>query len=221
MAETTLTWLRHFTQARAWAPEIALFAVALVLSLAALPGEPLPLDTPLSQAIQAWQFPLLDPVMHGVSAIGWFRIAAPITVAVIVFLAILGLRAQAVIFGVSALCGHLLNQLLKVLIERPRPEMAAEEMASLGVDSFAFPSGHAQSSTIFYGFLIYILWRHVQTPWLRWLGIAAGVTMIILVGLSRMYLGVHWPSDIVGAYSIGVLWILLWTRALHAWLAIR
>ena len=111
--------------------------------------------------------------------------------------------------------------MLKALIERPRPELAAEQLAALGVDSYAFPSGHAQSSTIFYGFLAYFIWQHARRPWLRWLGVAGMLTMIVLVGISRVYLGVHWPSDVVGAYSIGILWLHVWIRAQRAWCAAK
>jgi len=216
MADTARAWLRRYVTVRPWGPELALFALALVLSVAARQGEPFPLDAGLAEAVKSWRFPLLDPVMHGVSAIGWFHVAAPTTVAAVIVVAILGLRWQAITLGVAALTGHLFNQLLKALIERPRPEMAAERMAELGVDTFAFPSGHAQSFTIFYGFLAYLIWQHVPWPWLRRLGAAGALMMIVLVGISRVYLGVHWPSDVLGAYCIGILWICLWTRVLRA-----
>ncbi|MDE2816654.1 MAG: phosphatase PAP2 family protein [Chloroflexota bacterium] len=216
MVDSAQAWLRRFVSMRSWSPELALCAIALVLSVGALQGEPFPLDVGVAEVVKAWQFPLLDPVLHGVSAIGWFRIAAPTTIVAVIVVAILGLRWQAVTLGVAALTGHLFNQLLKALIERPRPEMAAERIAELGVDTFAFPSGHAQSFTIFYGFLAYLIWQHVPWPWLRWLGVTAALMMIVLVGISRVYLGVHWPSDVLGAYTIGILWVLLWTRVLRA-----
>ncbi len=217
MPEPLREFLRSALRARSWLPELALLACVLVLGAAALPGEPLPLEESIGAAVQAWQLPLLDPVLHGVSAIGWFRYAAPTTVAVVGALALVGWRAQAVVLGTASLTSHLFNQMLKGLIARPRPPLGAEELAALGVDSFAFPSGHAQSFTIFYGFLAYVIWQQAPQAWLRWLGAAAMLTMIVLVGISRIYLGVHWPSDVLGAYCIGVLWLLLWTRLLRAW----
>ncbi len=217
MGKVLLAFLRCYVKARPWGAELALFVVVLVLSVLALQGEPFSLDVPLGEAIQSWQVPLLDPILHGVSAIGWFRIAAPTTVAVVVVLGALGWRQHAVVLGVAALTGHLFNQALKALIERPRPELGAERLAELGVDSFAFPSGHAQSFTIFYGFLALFIWQNARHPWLRRLGAACMLLMIVLVGISRIYLGVHWPSDVAGAYCIGVLWLLLWTRGQSAW----
>lgn len=221
MAESFREFLRCYVRARPWTPELALFVVVLVLSFGALQGDPFSLDVPLGEAIQSWQLPLLDPVLHGVSAIGWFRIAAPTTIAVVVLLGVLGWRQEAVVLAAAALFGHLLNQALKALIARPRPALPAEEMAALGVDTFAFPSGHAQSFTIFYGFLALLFWQNARQPWVRGVGAACMLTMIALVGISRVYLGVHWPSDVIGAYCIGILWLQLWTRAQRAWSAAR
>ncbi len=221
MVDSVREWMQRFVRVRSWRPELVLFVVALVLSVASRQAEPFPLDLPLGEVVQSWQLPLLDPVLRAVSAIGWFRVAAPTTIAVVLVLVILGLRAQAFTLAAAALSGYLLNQMLKALIERPRPEMAADLTAALGVDTFAFPSGHAQSSTIFYGFLAYLIWQHVRRPWLRRLGVTVMLAMIVLVGISRVYLGVHWPSDVVGAYVVGVLWLLLWTRALRVWRAAK
>ncbi len=219
MAEAALRWLRGFLRARSWGPELAFLALALVLSAAALPGEPLPLDVPLGAAIQAWQFPLLEPALWAISEVGRFRIAAPVTAGVVIALAAAGWRWQALTLGAAALTGQGLSHLLKAVIARPRPELAADQFAALGVDSHAFPSGHALSSAIFYGFFAALLWQRVQRPWLRRLGAGVMLTMIVLVGISRVYLGVHWPSDVAGGYAIGILWLLLWTRAQRAWAA--
>ena len=221
MAEALKVYLRCFLSVRSWLPELALLVIALGLGVAARQGEPLPLDVPLGDVIQSWHFPFLDALLRAISAIGWFRVAGPTTTAVVVILAIFGWRQQAVVLTAAAISGHLLNQMLKALIERPRPELAAEQLAALGVDSYAFPSGHVQSFTIFYGFLAYFIWQHARRPWLRWLGVGGMLTMIVLVGISRVYLGVHWPSDVVGAYSIGILWLHVWIRAQRAWCAAK
>lgn len=221
MGDPLRGFLRGWVKARPWTPELALLVVVIVLTIGALQGEPFSLDEPLGAEIQSWQLPLLDPILHGVSAIGWFRIAAPTTVVVVLLLGVFGWRQHAVILAAAALFGHLVNQGLKALIARPRPALPAEVMEELGVDTFAFPSGHAQSFTIFYGFLALFIWQNARHPWLRGVGVAGMLTMIALVGVSRVYLGVHWPSDVVGAYCIGVLWLLLWTRVQSAWNSVK
>jgi undecaprenyl-diphosphatase len=101
--------------------------------------------------------------------------------------------------------GSLLNQVLKLVIQRPRPPYAA---AYLHHFSWSFPSGHAMLSLIGYGMLAYllvVLWVHRRS---LQVAIVLGATLLIAaIGLSRLYLGVHYFSDVVGGYAAGVLWL--------------
>jgi undecaprenyl-diphosphatase len=121
---------------------------------------------------------------------------------------LLGIRRQWPVLGgwVAAFAGGgLLNQILKLMIQRPRPPYAAAFLPSF---SWSFPSGHAMASLIGYGLLAYllvVLWvprRSVQTA------IVFGAALLIVaIGASRLYLGVHYFSDVVGGYAAGVLWL--------------
>jgi len=92
-----------------------------------------------------------------------------------------------------------LNRLLKDLIDRPRP--MAEQLVE--ATSMSFPSGHAMSSIAFFGFLIYLSWRLISTSWIRWLLTFLLGLLILLIGFSRVYLGVHYPSDILAGFAAG------------------
>lgn len=92
-----------------------------------------------------------------------------------------------------------LNRWLKGFIDRPRPD--AQHLVEEG--SLSFPSGHAMSSIAFYGFLIYLVWRLVSIPWFRWFLTILLTALILLIGFSRVYLGVHYPSDILAGYAAG------------------
>jgi membrane-associated phospholipid phosphatase len=72
--------------------------------------------------------------------------------------------------------------------------------------SFSYPSGHALGSTILYGFLAYLL--ATRYPRFAWFIYVLAVLLIAVIGLSRLYLGVHWPTDIIGGYCIGFLWVM-------------
>jgi len=101
--------------------------------------------------------------------------------------------------------GGLLNTVLKLVIRRPRPPYAA---AFLHHASWSFPSGHAMGSLIGYGMLAYavtLLWVHRRSAQLSVVLVAA--LLIVAIGLSRLYLGVHYFSDVVGGYAAGVLWL--------------
>jgi undecaprenyl-diphosphatase len=121
---------------------------------------------------------------------------------------LLAVRRQWIVLGgwIAAFTGGgLLNQILKLVIQRPRPPFAA---AYLRHYSWSFPSGHAMLSLIGYGMLAYLLVvlcvhrRRLQVA------IVLGATLLITaIGLSRLYLGVHYFSDVVGGYAAGVLWL--------------
>lgn len=113
------------------------------------------------------------------------------------------LRYQSLIFplqtSVVLLVAGGLNRWLKDLIDRPRP--MAEHLVE--ATTMSFPSGHAMSSIAFFGFLIYLSWRLISTPWIRWLLTTLLALLILLIGFSRVYLGVHYPSDILAGYAAG------------------
>jgi membrane-associated phospholipid phosphatase len=101
--------------------------------------------------------------------------------------------------------GGLLNTVLKLVVHRPRPPYAA---GFLHHASWSFPSGHAMGSLIGYGMLAYavtLLWIHRRSAQLSVVLVAA--LLIVAIGLSRLYLGVHYFSDVVGGYAAGVLWL--------------
>ncbi|MCF4101524.1 phosphatase PAP2 family protein [Gillisia sp. M10.2A] len=103
------------------------------------------------------------------------------------------------ILGVSALS----NLALKRFIDRARP--MGEHLVS--VETLSYPSGHAMSAISFYGFLIYLCYRLKMNRWLKFSLISIFVLLIAAIGISRIYLGVHFPSDIAGGFIAGLIWI--------------
>ncbi|KUG09677.1 phosphatase PAP2 family protein [Solirubrum puertoriconensis] len=105
---------------------------------------------------------------------------------------------------VVALGSITLNLLLKEFYNRPRPMLPLTSASGL-----SFPSGHAMISASFYGLLIYLTWRHVQNRSLRWLLVLLLTVLILLIGLTRVYLRVHYASDVLAGFAAGGLWLLL------------
>jgi undecaprenyl-diphosphatase len=95
---------------------------------------------------------------------------------------------------------------LKSLFERPRPSADALFQAS----GFSFPSGNALMSASFYGLIALLLYRHwrKRAPGLSWTVAIVAIVLIVLIGVSRVYLGVHYPSDILAGFAIGGAWLL-------------
>lgn len=143
-------------------------------------------------------------ICEAISALG-----SPLTVALLALgvAILLGARRQWILLGgwlATLIGGSALDQGLKLMIRRPRPSQAGA-VGSLG---WSFPSGHAMESLVVYGMLTYVialLW--VQRPSVRTWVVTGAAVLVVSIGLSRLYLGVHYFSDIVGGYAMGVLWL--------------
>lgn len=108
--------------------------------------------------------------------------------------------------------GGLVNSLLKNLFERERPNVNR----LIEIDGFSFPSGHSMGSMLFYGFLVYLLFRSKQRMQ-RKIGLGILLCIIILlIGISRIYLGVHYPSDVLAGFIAGFIWLSICIIVLEA-----
>ena len=152
--------------------------------------------------IHSFANPTLDSIMRFIT-----RLNDPITVTVIAVI-ILGLLlwrhyySEAQIFVVNCLGGVVLSYGLKSVFGKVRPALWQSVIED---NSFSYPSGHALGSTVLYGFIAYLI--ATRYPRFSLLIYAVVVSLIGAIGLSRLYLGVHWPTDIVGGYGIGFLWL--------------
>ncbi|MFC3884019.1 phosphatase PAP2 family protein [Bacillus songklensis] len=97
------------------------------------------------------------------------------------------------------------HQALKQFFHRTRPDLHR----LIEIEGYSFPSGHAMSACTVYGMLSFLLWRHIPTRWGRGILILISITMILTIGMSRIYLGVHYPSDIIGGYFASGFWLAM------------
>lgn len=121
------------------------------------------------------------------------------------FLFIQKRRWNSIKIPAVALSSLLLMFLLKLIFHRERPLTPLLQAAK----GFSFPSGHALMSVTFYGLLIYIVWQNIKQVWLKWILSVILVLLILTIGLSRVYLRVHYASDVLAGFCVGVLWLLL------------
>ena len=96
------------------------------------------------------------------------------------------------------------NMILKRFIDRARPGI--EHLVS--VETLSYPSGHAMSAMAFYGFVIYLFYRFKMNLFLKWVVMLIFLLLILSIGISRIYLGVHYPSDIAGGFIAGFIWVV-------------
>lgn len=103
----------------------------------------------------------------------------------------------------------LLNQILKRILQRPRPE----EFGIIEETGFSFPSGHSMVSMAFYGYLVYLIYKYVKNKYIKWGAIVLLSTLICSIGLSRIYLGVHYTSDVLGGFLISISYLVIYVSA--------
>jgi undecaprenyl-diphosphatase len=132
------------------------------------------------------------------------RLAVLAAVAVVAFLA-RRWRRGAVLVVVTLLGASLLDGGLKLLFGRQRPTPFFDYYPA--PESFSFPSGHALFATAFFGGLAALLWKRLRHPALRIAVALTAVVLIVLIGFSRIYLGVHYPSDVLGGFAVGTVWV--------------
>jgi undecaprenyl-diphosphatase len=163
-------------------------------------------DRAIYQAVYAGHRPALRAVAHILTLLGEPTLLIAASVLVALWLSYLGRgRAGAVLLAVI-LIGRAVTELQKYWVARARPDLEAHLVV---VKTSSFPSGHAAGSMMFYLALALMLTAHSR---LRFAAAAAAVLVSLLVGISRVMLGVHWPSDVIGGWSFGLLWVLLTLR---------
>lgn len=148
----------------------------------------------------------LAEAIRDVSALGSAPVVSLICGVVLGYLVMIRKRAAALLVLVAIAGGGILNNVLKSTFERPRPDFI-EPLAS--VSSASFPSGHATFSAITYLTLAALLARTTPRLRLRLYAIAIGLLLTVLVGMTRVILGVHYPTDVLAGWCIGAAWSLL------------
>lgn len=163
-----------------------------------------PGDIEISHWVQQIDLPLFEPVMRAVSFIGNLVPAGIIVFLVCAGFLLKGKRLAALSIGSTTLVECLVNQPLKILIDRPRPgEELVRVMVMNGEKSF--PSGHTLYGTAVYGLLFYLAPVIIRRPVALEAVRLALVALILLSALSRIYLGAHWFSDVMGGFLLGAL----------------
>ena len=114
----------------------------------------------------------------------------------------------------ATLSGYTVMLLLKRIIQRPRPDIV-KHLADF--HSTSFPSGHSMMSAVVYVTLAFQLLRVVKDSRLRATTLSAAVVLTSLVGTSRVFLGVHFPTDVLAGWTAGLVWSLLWLLVVHSW----
>lgn len=147
--------------------------------------------------------PRLDAVMLEVTALGTGTVVMMVVAVAALFLVLTRHKYSAILLLASTFGGIVLNGVLKLGFNRPRPSLFVPAVHTV---SSSFPSGHAMSAAIVYSTVAYLAARLHRRKWARWLVMTAALVLITLISFSRMYLGVHYPSDVIAGVAVGLAW---------------
>lgn len=146
----------------------------------------------------------LDVAALEVTSLGSTLVVVIVILASSAFLWMSGHTYSVALLWVAAAGSQVLNSVLKGAFDRPRPQLFEWVAPHAGFASF--PSGHAMTSMVVYGTLAYLVVRLEPTRWMRRFTLFFAAVVILMIGLSRLYLGVHYPSDILAGFAVGFVW---------------
>ncbi|MBA3670469.1 MAG: phosphatase PAP2 family protein [Gemmatimonadaceae bacterium] len=174
-------------------------------------------DVAVLQWIHGHQTPLLTAFMTEVTYLGTGTVVLAIVTVAALFLWHTEHKHSARLLLASTIGGIILNNAIKLLFHRARPSVFEWGTTAL---SSSFPSGHAMSATVVYGTVAYLVARLQRRVWARALTLAGAAVLITMICLTRLYLGVHYPTDVLGGVIVGLAWAGFCMATLEASLAI-
>lgn len=157
-------------------------------------------DTTLTGIITGWPT-WLQPFFVAITTLGSPMITLPIGF----FVALAGYHfknMRLILSGIIVWATLGVGSLIKIAVARERP--ATEYAANIPLDTMSFPSGHSSGATVAYGLLAYIAWHVLPQPW-NYVASVFFALLIIAIGISRVYLGAHFPSDVIAGWLLGIV----------------
>lgn len=165
-----------------------------------------------SNPADPWGPPWFEEMAAEISALGGYTILVTIFSLVLVTLLLLRKQAAALFLFAAMISGTLLSQGLKFYFSRPRPDLVNHLDRTF---TSSFPSGHASASMVGYLTLAAVAIRFIPRHSVRLFLLWAAFVLAILIGVSRVYLGVHWPTDVIAGWFLGIAWASLCWLAAH------
>ncbi|HZQ05816.1 MAG TPA: phosphatase PAP2 family protein [Anaerolineae bacterium] len=187
---------------------IAIVAIG-VLAFAAHTTPYWDFDLSIAHALQSIQAPWFDALMHGVGIPGYPPQVYVWLAVVLLGLWFTGRRWEAVSLLFVTIGIGALGLAIKIPVDRPRPSPQLIQVANPALDGgkYSFPAGHVEVFVAIFGFFIYLIYKASPRQWWHYVLVVLFAVMILGIGPSRIYVGEHWFSDVVGAYIVGAVWL--------------
>jgi undecaprenyl-diphosphatase len=204
----------HARWLRAWQFELALLVMTVLAGALAVLARTVgyfAIDIQITWALQSIDAPWLATLLHAVSWTGFPPQVDVLAGILIVCLFLVGLRVEAGTILLLGLGGAALWYSISTFVDRPRPSPELVHVATQ-INAGSFPSGHVLNLTAASGFLMYLTVLRVTDRRWRWLLTVLLAAPVLAMGVARVYDGEHWPSDVLGGYLIGGIWLALAIR---------
>jgi undecaprenyl-diphosphatase len=203
-AATATAPVRHYRAVLFLVVLLIITAAFAVLTFLVKTTPSFPLDLRITISIQSINIPVFGGLMIAVSWPGFWPQSGIITALIILLILGFDLQWEALVALIAALFSLGINVLVKDLIQRPRPAAALVHVFAT-LNNYSFPSGHVMFYTGFYGFIVFLVFTLLKPSLKRTLLLAFFGFLVLLIGVSRIYVGEHWASDVLGAYLLGTL----------------
>lgn len=192
--------------------DLALFAFLAIFSKL---NSYFPVDLSVSRSIQSFQNPLFDSLMRFLSFVGEPRISLSLLLAFSLMLFLFQLKKDAVVIVVSGFLLTLMTEALKISIHRSRPSPLLVHQFLPELTSPSFPSWHVLIFIAIFGYFLFIIQKRFRVGALKKVLEIICVLLILLMGTSRIYLGMHWLSDVLGSFLLGFAWLAIVAEVSH------
>ena len=147
-----------------------------------------------------------DKLTPLVKVVTWFGSATCLILLTVILFIIIKNKKAGLLIGTNLVIISILNQTLKSLLQRPRPT----GFRIINETGYSFPSGHSMVSMAFYGFLIYLIYKNIKNKYLKVTLISILAILTVSIGISRIYLGVHYTSDVCAVFLISISYLVLY-----------
>jgi membrane-associated phospholipid phosphatase len=168
-----------------------------------------PFDLTITHAVQSFNAPWFDTLMRASGFPGYPPQVYVWLAIVLLLLWFTGRRWEAVALVFCAVGIGAVGMLIKIPVDRMRPSPELVKVANPQLDNgkYSFPAGHVEVFVAIFGYLTYLILQEKERHWWHWLLVSFFLIEIVLIGLSRVYVGEHWTSDVIGAYLVGAIWL--------------
>jgi undecaprenyl-diphosphatase len=188
------------------------------LAVAASQANLLPGDLEIARAVQTVHGPWIEMPLWALSAIGFPPIVGLLYGAIAASIFVSGARREGTMAAIATSGAAGLHRLIVEIVQRSRPTPELLEVAHRLPIHSSFTAGHVQNVTSFFGFLVYLVAVRLAPSWKRTLLLSLLLFAIVGMGVARVYFGEHWPTDVLGGYLLGLLWLIVVIEVYERWL---